>query len=52
MRPTLGLCFLFLLATGMDAQTGVVLELDDLTDNRVSSSDSSGFRCRVGWSCG
>lgn len=48
MRPVLGLCFAFLLATGVAAQTGVVLELDDVTDNRVSSGDPGGFQVQGG----
>jgi hypothetical protein len=44
MRPVLGLCFAVLLATGVEAQTGVVLELDDVTDNRVSSGEPGGFQ--------
>jgi hypothetical protein len=48
MRPALGLCFAILLATGVDAQTGVVLELDDVVDNRISSIDTSGFQVQGG----
>jgi hypothetical protein len=48
MRAVLGLCFTFLLVTGAAAQTGVVVALEDVTDNRVSSSDPSGFQVQGG----
>ncbi|HYK04642.1 MAG TPA: hypothetical protein VE974_23015 [Thermoanaerobaculia bacterium] len=48
MRPALGLCFAFLLAAGVEAQTGVVLELEDVVDNRVSSADPGGFQVQGG----
>jgi hypothetical protein len=48
MRPVLGLCFAILLAAGADAQTGVVLEVDDVTDNRVSSADAGGLQVQGG----
>jgi hypothetical protein len=48
MRPVLGICFTFLLATGVAAQTGVVVELEDVTDNRVSSGDPDGFQMQGG----
>lgn len=44
MRPVFGFCFAVLLATGVDAQTGVVLEVEDVIDNRVSSADTGGFQ--------
>jgi hypothetical protein len=48
MRPALGLCFAILLATGMDAQTGVVLEIEDVVDNRISNIETSGFQVQGG----
>lgn len=48
MRPFLGLCFAMLFATGVDAQTGVVLELEDVVDNRVSTGDPGGFQIQGG----
>jgi hypothetical protein len=48
MRPVLGLCFAILVAMGVEAQTGVVLELDDVTDNRVSTDDAGGFQMQGG----
>ncbi len=48
MRRALGLCFAFLLATGVEAQTGVVLELEDVVDNRVSNADPGGFQMQGG----
>lgn len=48
MRPVLGLCFAVLLATGVEAQTGAVLELEDVVDNRVSSGDPGGFQMAGG----
>jgi hypothetical protein len=48
MRPVLGLCFALLLATGLDAQTGVVLELEEVVDNRVSSNDPGAFQIQGG----
>jgi hypothetical protein len=48
VRPTLGICFAFLLATGVEAQTGVVLELDEVIDNRVSSADPGTFQVQGG----
>ena len=48
MRAVLGLCFTFLLVTGAEAQTGVVVALEDVTDNRVSSGDPSGFQVQGG----
>jgi hypothetical protein len=48
MRRALGLCLGILLTTGVEAQTGVVLELEDVVDNRVSSADPGGFQMQGG----
>ena len=46
MRTLLSLGVVLLLAVPLAAQTGVGVELDDITDNRMSSTDTSGFQMR------
>src|SRR5687768_17301306 len=48
MRAAIALGIFLLLAMAAHGQTGVGLEIDDLTDNRMSVSDTSQFQMRGG----
>lgn len=48
MRATLSLGLVLVLATAASGQTNVAVELDEVVDNRVSSTDTGGFQMRGG----
>lgn len=48
MRATLSLGLVLVLATAASAQTNVAVELDEVVDNRVASTDTGGFQMRGG----
>lgn len=48
MRAAIALGFMLLFAVAVHGQSNVVVELDDVTDNRVSTMDTDGFQMAGG----